>query len=306
MPDPIAIQIKDDRGQVKIHRSLEADIDLSELPMKASFGNGSRGNRGAGNRGNAFEIKLAEDLELFARTRNLNKDYRYKNFIQSFCAPYISATDIEIISEGALNKKRPLVISGNKVLISGGGNIGKTVTDITFVHDGKPEYLSLKLGGTVTFFNIGIKKIITSKDINNYNISKKGLALLNLFGIDETKFCDVFNSYNKNSESGEIQERPNFDKKRLEEFLASGIGYGYWMVHAKSATSTDIHYYYMDKNTMQNAVKVQDLTVRYPIGKAKRIDIFIKTPVFTFKLNIRSKDGGLYPTHIMCDYKYNH
>ena len=38
-------------------------------------------------------------------------------------------------------------------------------------------------------------------------------------------------------------------------------------------------------------------------GDGKRIDIVFESPTYKFKVNIRNKAGGLYPTHIMCDYK---
>jgi hypothetical protein len=38
-------------------------------------------------------------------------------------------------------------------------------------------------------------------------------------------------------------------------------------------------------------------------GKGKRIDLVFESAKYFFKVNIRNKQGGLYPTHIMCDYK---
>ena len=38
-------------------------------------------------------------------------------------------------------------------------------------------------------------------------------------------------------------------------------------------------------------------------GEGKRIDIIALTPTYSLKFNIRSKNGGILPTHIMCDYK---
>ena len=36
----------------------------------------------------------------------------------------------------------------------------------------------------------------------------------------------------------------------------------------------------------------------------KRIDIVVDTPYITLKFNIRNKQGGVYPSHIMCDYSF--
>ena len=70
---------------------------------------------------------------------------------------------MKIIPEGGLNKPSPLTISGNN--IRAGSNIsldvGPTVTDLTFVNgDSKKYYLSLKFGGTVTFYNGGETTIL--------------------------------------------------------------------------------------------------------------------------------------------------
>jgi len=37
-------------------------------------------------------------------------------------------------------------------------------------------------------------------------------------------------------------------------------------------------------------------------GKGKRVDIRFSNTYFDFKVNIRNKQGGKYPSHIMCDY----
>ena len=37
---------------------------------------------------------------------------------------------------------------------------------------------------------------------------------------------------------------------------------------------------------------------------AKRIDVYIETEEMIFKFNIRHKQGGIYPSHIMCDFSY--
>ena len=38
-------------------------------------------------------------------------------------------------------------------------------------------------------------------------------------------------------------------------------------------------------------------------GLGKRIDIVFESEKYRFKINIRNKQGKLYPSHIMCDYK---
>ena len=38
-------------------------------------------------------------------------------------------------------------------------------------------------------------------------------------------------------------------------------------------------------------------------GKGKRLDIHLESSVYKFMFNLRNKQSGLYPSHIMCDYK---
>ena len=38
-------------------------------------------------------------------------------------------------------------------------------------------------------------------------------------------------------------------------------------------------------------------------GSGKRLDIHMESSVYRFMWNLRNKQGGKYPSHIMCDYK---
>lgn len=54
-------------------------------------------------------------------------------------------------------------------------------------------------------------------------------------------------------------------------------------------------------NTIKSAV------IKYPNdGNAKRIDIEVNLSNINFTFNIRPKNGGIYPTHFMADYKIIH
>ena len=311
--DPLAIDFKKPNN-IKIHRGLQGELDLTplqkDLGIKLSFGNGSRGNAGAGNRGLAFERFLSKDLGLYLQTRSDSAEYKYPKFMKMFINKYLKdKKDIEIIDEGALNKPRPLKFSGSSVYVGGPlSNVGPTVTDITLKTDKGPMYLSLKMGSTVTFFNSGVMKFLTKKDIDEGTIRvKEGKALLDTLGIDHQMFIDVFQQYDPKARKApkkEINVTTKVNKKRLTDFLASGVGYGYYLVHAASPTKDSITEFYIDKGDVLKYVQPQSVVVQYPTGgSAKRIDVVIETPKFTFKVNIRNKQGGTYPSHVMCDYK---
>ena len=93
------------------------------------------------------------------------------------------------------------------------------------------------------------------------------------------------------------------NKGALQRLLLTGIGTGYYMVHRKGKK---VEFYEMTAGRMRKSSRIQSIKVQYPKpGAAKRIDIEVITPLYIFKFNIRNKQGGLYPSHIMCDYKPN-
>lgn len=319
--DPFAIDLEKPKS-IKVHRNLDGIVDLKALKdatgVSFSFGNGSRGNAGANNRGNAFESRISKDLGLFIQTRDLNAGYEYPKFMKEFAKEYLmDAKDIRIIDEGALNKKRPLQFSGGKLSIESPQlkDIGKTVTDVTVIEDEEPIYLSLKLGSTVTFFNIGISKFLNKADLSRGAVTNTtGKALLDLFTIDHDRYVRTFNEYDpkkaiKGDKSGEVVDvTSKVNIPNLIHFLSTGIGYGYVLVHAESAKpGADIRWFKMTDTDIKKHVTPTSVKVKYPsVGSAKRIDIFVETQTFSFKINIRNKQGGIAPSHIMCDYKIKH
>ena len=88
----------------------------------------------------------------------------------------------------------------------------------------------------------------------------------------------------------------------MNKFLETAIGSNYFMIHGKSG---GIDFYHMSKSTNKSASKVSgNMTIYYggKDGKGKRIDIQFSNQHFDFKLNIRNKQAGVYPSHIMLDY----
>lgn len=324
MEDPFAIDIKAPK-KIKIHRSFSGEIDIKSLGdalgVSFEFGNESRGGMGAGNRGSLFERRLTKDFVLYSETRNPRNDgYFYKDFIQYFHDEYAKgkARDIVVVPEGALNKKRPLVFAGNDVYIEkpfSQANIGSTVTDITVTVDREPIYLSLKLGGTVTFFNIGVAKYIKEEEIDAGEITDpKGRLLLSIFGIDPVHFASVFKAAASHGRAkglvqppGQVDVTNKINRDKSMKFLGSGIGYGYHLVHAKNEISPNLDHMAMTKENMSRYLHINRMVVKYPpLGAAKRVDVSVDTPKFLFKLNFRNKGGGVYPSHLLCDYKIVH
>ena len=263
------------------------------------------------NKGNAFE-------EWFIAHYS-DKNYDIEKNVKSI-AKYKKRTG-EPRADGSLNQKRPLTFSGNKITCGPAGDykVGKTVSDVTIpvdkcpVTNEKEVYLSLKYGNTVTFVNAGIKTLFSKEFFDGGKLKGDGKALLNMLCIDEKKFRDVFNtyvtpqggkkqkaSYTSVNITNTLKENPNF-----KEFMRSVMGYGYILVHQIRGTNIE----YIDlltEQSMNNFISdIEYASVEYPIGgSAKRVNVIVKYPSIEFSINIRSKDGGVLPTHIMADYKF--
>lgn len=261
------------------------------------------------NKGNAFEYYFID---------NINK---FEDNIKSII-PYDVLIDKTL--DDSQNNKRPLSFKSNGEITCGqisnnDFNIGKTVTDVTLkVIDNNKEkeiYLSLKSGNTVTFANEGIKTLFPNNyfdENSEYKLSKNAKALLNLFSIDENKFKKSFTSYVKkdtrvakgNYEIVDITDNLKHNDI-FTTFLKSVIGYGFIMVHQNTGDDID----YIDFSTNDKLEKyvnnIKSAEIKYPQnGETKRLIVNVKLELIEFNFIFRAKDGGIYPTHLLADYKF--
>ena len=336
--DPIAIDTA--KSALKILPSFEKKVNISLLKsklkiksIKIDFGRGSRGiaNKSSGkvkpggtnedgstNKGILFEKELTKALNDHFRGETLTTQKYKKPFID--CIEEIQKTyelrnkDVQVIPEGALNKRRPVTFMGDKIYIGGPNfKIGATVTDITLkTQDDKKKidhvYLSLKYGPKVTFFNAGVGKILPKADLEKGIVQHpQGKAILDLFGISVPIFTSVFDPNSKKLSIGTVDTFKDIDKNRLKELIKSGVGYGYQLVH--QASNGQIHNYEMTQSNLERASTPQSCIIVYggATGQAKRVDILVETPMFKLQFNFRNKArGGVYPSHLMCDYTIKH
>ena len=227
-----------------------------------------------------------------------------------------------VLEEGSANKSRPLAYSGGSLVVAAEGNVtedmGSTLTDITFQYGQTltPVYLSLKFGPTLTFFNTGVggrngPLLFTEKEISELRVTTEGgLTFLKMFGMadDEEaikKFCKSFVDYPRTSPiENHIFTPTTFEPAAIKKLLRSGIGYGYWMVH--NTKDTTIDWYEISKQYMKDAATIDGgVTIYYGRmnGMGKGVNMTCSSEHYNFTFNIRNKQGGTYPTHIMCDYK---
>jgi plastocyanin len=288
------------------------NVRLTHLDKTAEFG----GQGSKGNAGHKFERVLDRQLRLCTEGKCCTGKYadETKHLIKVLSESHGSAVankggrkDRPIEWEGKANKGRPLIVSGESIYIEPKSpkKHGPLLTDIT-VHmmKGGPAYLSLKSTDTVTFVNAGVTKhFLKADEIKKGQVTtKKGEKLLQAFGINNALFCKVFNDYERGGVSQKENVTNQINKSVLEGFMATAIGAGYHMIHEVRGKIT--HYWVGEKENGNFAKIVGNVIVHYGglRGGGKRIDIEFGNTYYNFKVNIRNKQGGKYPSHIMMDY----
>lgn len=295
------------------------DLELGDFAKTGEFGGQIKGGKKV-NLGNQYEEDLTESLK--ERINEQKRPSKYADHVDQIIGAlteFYGETPTKAEGAGHLNQARPLKKKGNDIIISAGGattnNIGSTVTDITLTVAGKPVYLSVKFGSTLSFFNCGVKgsgkgkiSLFPEVKLKAGDIPDDGKKYLDMFGINYEKFLDVFRNYGNTSGptvSNHIDTTTlsASSKRALEDLIASGVGYGYWMCHY---TGSALHFYYIDEKYMRDASTLLSNTIEVNYGgaggKAKRIDMIFETKLYDFKFNIRNKQGGVYPTHSNGDY----
>ena len=207
---------------------------------------------------------------------------------------------------GGENQPRPLG-PGPLVLPNDHRKHGEKLTDIDLKMTGNTIIpLSLKFGATLTFMNSGVSKIFTTEQIDAGTISTPiGKDLENMLALDPQLFGDTFSRYEQGFKRTSQDITTKVDRKKLRKFLETAMGSNYWMVHGKENGA--VSFWYMDSRNISNLTALEGMIKIYYGGKAgpaKRVDIEFSNQYFDFKINYRSKTGGgVYPTHMMLDYK---
>lgn len=327
MEDPLAFNPTTKSGKsCKLVRALKGEVDVAKLKkecgldanFKISWGDGSRGNRGTGNTGNLFEGQLEKGLNDWIEEGDYHTN-PYRDFIADLIKFYNleDCQIVRVVAEGGENKKRPIKFEGGNWKIGDADashyDIGPIVTDLTLTTKckGKPEkliYLSLKKGGSTTMSNLGVKKIFTKEDIQNGMIQTDvGKKVLETFGIDNARFCKIFNeALSGQVRSGGDDTSPSFNRSLLQGMIRGSIGYGYHYTHKQSGNK--IKNFPMKKETCDRATRVTSVTVHYggKTGTGQRVDITVQTPVMELKFNIRDTSGSSlpWPDKLQSAYKF--
>ena len=287
-------------------------VPITEMVKTEEFGGQTGGKKV--NLGIKFEKDFYESLrcELACECKRTSYEKEAKNLVEQIGKDVgVGFSDVEAV--GGKNQPRPLVGGGGGLYVTAGGTktkeIGSTVTDITtFWGPGKKEkYLSLKYGNTLTFINSGVGRIFTADDYKKYfegYSNPIGKEIFRMFGIDPVTYAKTFNEYPHKTKMPTVDVTSKCDKSAIQDLLQYAIGYGYWMVHG--GTSGGVKMYEMDSAYMRKASTISgSVKLMYggSQGKGKRLDIHMESSVYKFMFNLRNKQSGLYPSHIMCDYK---
>lgn len=307
MTDPISIDVKDTR-LVKVCRALTdkfKDIRnqfYSECTgVKVVIGDGSRGKKGVNNTGLVFERELLRDFNTFIREGADSSKIKHKKFINEFVhgEGLSKSKKIAVKLVGKQNVKRPLTVTQNQVYIGDSASdfsAGKEISDITVKSDADKLHLSLKYGDTISFFNVGVKKYFPEDEISGTKeMNPLGKNLLRVLGIDQRMFNSQFVTQ---SGVGRVSN-PDFDREKIRVLLSTGIGCEYYLVHKKNTTRVD--YKFLNKEMLKKLTSLNYYYIDYP-KNGKRINIYCGNTIIKMNMNIRSKTGGIMPTHMMCDY----
>ena len=287
-------------------------VPITEMVKTEEFGGQTGGKKI--NLGIKFENDFYESLrcELACECKPTTYKKEAQNLIEQIGKEVkVGFSDVEAV--GGKNQPRPLAGGTGGLYVTAGGSkskdIGATVTDITtnWGPNKKPVYLSLKYGNTLTFINSGVGKIFTADDykksFQGYN-NPIGKEIFRMFGIDPITYAKVFNDYPHKTKMPTVDVTSKCDKAANQDLLQYAIGYGYWMVHG--GTTGGVKMYEIDQAYMKKASKISGpvkLMYGGSQGKGKRLDIHLESSVYKFMFNLRNKQSGLYPSHIMCDYK---
>ena len=298
--------------------------------LKIKMGNGSRGGRGTGNQGNKFEDEIARNInkwfeegdESISGSGAIQSMIRQIAILQDNYGWFNNRT-LRAKVMGGIDTKRPLKLKNGTWYVgsAGGGqgyDIGEKVSDVTVEGDNTGKvYISAKTSGTTALVNLGVRtNYFPIDDIKASNITKSdGQALLNTFGLDEAKFCRVFNDFDAGTPySDNATPGNNFDHDMLTALIKGSLGYGFHYVHRDKGKILHME---MTESFLNQSCIPSKSSIHIEYGGtsgdgAKRVNIVMDTPTLHLQFNIRNTSSSgtakdlkrIYPTHLQAGYRF--
>jgi len=291
-------------------------VDTTGLVFK--FGDGSRGNKGSNNRGIGFEADIVADFIKWKQGEPILKKVN-ETFIRELVKEYklTNASRIEVIPEGAMNKKRPLQVGAGTFYVGNSRvfNIGSTVTDVTVksykrTSVDKVVYLSLKRGETVAYFNAGLANVLNERDTKDFKFSATAKQFMSHLGLDPLLVQRTL------TPRGRPPMKPiasikdaKVNKRMIQELLRSAVGYGFHMVHLFDKRGGFIKHfnvteaYARDAGAINTPVQIDYGGIR---GYSRMIRISFGTKKYRkVELYIRNKQNArMFPTDFVSNFYY--
>jgi len=288
-------------------------LPISKIEKSEEFG-GQPAGGAKENKGLKFERDFTNAIAELLRGEDTDHPMKaHARYIIDLTSKNMRSPAVSVEQLGGANESRPFGYSGGKIVVMPPRHQdhGAKLTDVDITHaNGQKSHLSLKHGGTLTFVNTGVKargKAFPEEEIKTGQVTNvMGVNLLKALGIDNSKFCNVFNNYGSAValKENKVDASRTVDRQQLKALISTAIGSNYYMVHGKENGSVD--FWFMDpakNDAMATIVGNIELIYAGNDGRAKRIDMKFGNSYFDFKLNIRNKQSGVYPSHLMMDYK---
>tara|TARA_Y100000310_G_scaffold343046_1_gene448904 strand:+ start:2569 stop:3651 length:1083 start_codon:yes stop_codon:yes gene_type:complete len=293
--------------------------ELKSLLMPGSklsilWGEGSRGGNGENNKGLLFEVELHDDLVQY-KHHQMAGNFRNPDFVDEFSQEYKldEATRIVVRSMGALNQSRPLIFEdGDVFLKQRNPDIGSTITDLDVIRNDEIVHISAKFGSSATLFNAGITSFFPPDEIQNGHIvNEYGNIIFDLFGIDNGRFCEVFDSYDPRGPKVKMKNpydidytTDRIDLHKVQTLIKTGIGCGYHMVHKAGTKAGNIKHFTLTEEALHQGSWPYSVVVKYPKNNSKRISIGVETEKFDLTIIMRDSGGQThYPQKLSSSYK---
>ena len=314
------------KSNIKVVPSVVFDkrkgfVIVFENGRQIQFGSSGGQVGSSGNSGHQFEAEFQKDLQEYFKNPSTN-NLKFPMAIHELVSMVHNSYGSDIIAsthDGGENKKRKVSVNTGKIDVDkdnednkDNANIGSTVTDITLhLENGKKVYLSLKVGDA-KFLNKGVGSAFPQKEIMEGRITNKaGVELLDMLGIDNYYFCEVYKALAENRAKDKNIPRevsiPN-PSEGLKKLIEEAIGYGYIMVKKeKTSNKILIQNFLKPEFARAEAESVKDVRVIYPKQgeNSKTISVSMTTKHYVITIVIRNRGGAgkFFPTSMDVNYR---
>ena len=275
----------------------------------------------SGNSGHQFETEFQKDLQEYFKNPSTN-NLKFPMAIHELVSLVHNSFGSDIIAsthDGGENKKRKVSVNTGKIDVDkdnednkDNANIGSTVTDITLhLENGKRVYLSLKVGDA-KFLNKGVGSAFPQDEIRKGRITNKaGVELLEMLGIDNYYFCEVYKALDEERDKDKNIPREvkiPHASEGLKKLIEEAIGYGYIMVKKeKTSNKILIQNFLQPEFARAEAESIKDVRVIYPKQgeNSKTISVSMTTKHYVITIVIRNRGGAgkFFPTSMDVNYR---